>query len=141
MGSNDHYPVDDPKPLGLDGMLSAIKARCDAATPGPLVVWPTLTLLSIRGSAGWRNGRHYRDGPVLCRARLCVNPEAPSVTQARADMHFFANSRTDIPRLMLALEVAMNYVKLMSRCDADSELIRFRVARILAGEEAESDDS
>jgi len=142
MGSNDHYPVDDPKPLGLDGMLSAIKARCDAATHASdaVIAWHTTR------EPGCITESSLIIGGVLCRYWHEAIPDGAP---------FLATAHTDVPRLVRAVrfyewsigKAAELSTGVTHRGDVD-RLIRFLrestskgVAHILSGEEAESDDS
>lgn len=122
--------TDEPK--RVEATLAEMKAVCDAATEGPLDVFVTLTLLSIRGQPGTRNGIFYKDGPVLCRMPLCPNPEAASNVQALANMQMFAQARTGWPRAIAAVGYLLSIMRHTPE-DVQAQVLP-AVARILAGE-------
>lgn len=71
-----------------DEQLAAIRARCDAATPGPFEVW-------MHGeNAGWDV---IRRAGLIGYVLLCVVSE-----KSLAD--FIAHARTDIPALLAEIE-------------------------------------
>lgn len=100
----------------LESMLDAITARCDAATEGP-----------------WLTGRHsnpdcnvryvYPEGGDPVCSEVCSTYGELEKNVANSD--FIAASRTDVPRLLKALEYIL----------AIEPELGGRITRIMSGEE------
>jgi len=91
--------------------LKAIRARCEAATPGP---W-SLVDEEVRHCIHIPAHRH----PIIIT--MSINEEA--------DTNFIVHAREDVPRLLDALEAANGRVAMLdSTEDLENRKIRFRLA-------------
>jgi hypothetical protein len=94
----------DPAPLDL----AAIRARCDAATPGPWHIWRDLD---------------YRGYYTVGDAAGVLTPERPETDECNPTAHvyiepdaeFIARAREDIPALLAALDAAQAQLDLLGK--------------------------
>lgn len=93
--------------MNIHEALEAIKGRCEKATPGP-VAWQKFgNEYYLTGQYGMRpiilGSRHKKGITVLDKQGLLVQ-----LTPDHPDAIFYANARTDLPRVVQALELAVS---------------------------------
>ena len=96
--------------------IEAIKARADAATPGP---WE------------WQVVHPFMNGDVQVRIAPLGKPKVCDGVMAFGDVKFIAHARTDVPRLVAALRAVLVEAETWSDTGAR---VRAAITSALGGE-------
>lgn len=116
--------------MTVDEILKEIEERVERATPGPWAVDENTNCIQEGGDPKVKYQRMIH----LQHWASENNPNA-IIKDQRANLQFIAAARTDVPRLVKALRIAMKYVSAMDYGEGLGHAYVMEIEKALRGEE------